>query len=105
MIEERDLYEAISLEQNLPMGRPEGVSAPVTRSFPAEVSRRWQVLPFKVVAGSLHVAASEPPTDEMHRELSTFSSMEIRFQLVTPTEYKELTEEYLPELTEDLSGT
>jgi bacteriophage N4 adsorption protein B len=98
VIDERDLYEAISLEQNLPMGKPEHVSAPVTRSFPAEVSRRLQVLPFKVVAGSLHVAGPEPPTEEMHRELSTFSSMEIRFQLVTPTEFEELTREYLPEV-------
>ncbi len=69
----------------------------VTRSFPAAVSRRWQVLPFKVVAGSLHVAGPEPPTDEMQEELRTFSSMEIRFQLVTPTEFEELTREYLPE--------
>jgi adsorption protein B len=93
---EKDLYEAISREQNLPMGRPEEVSVAVTRSFPVEVSRRWQVLPFKVVAGSLHVAGPEPPTDEMEEELRTFSSMEIRFQLVTPTEFEELSREYLP---------
>jgi adsorption protein B len=98
LVAEGDLYEAIGLEQNLPTGKPDGVSAQVTRSFPAEVSRRWQVLPFKVVAGALHVAGSEPPTDEMHQELRTFSSMEIRFQLVTPTELGELTKEYLPEV-------
>jgi hypothetical protein len=96
VISEVDLYSAISLEQNLPMGKPEEVSAPVTRSFPAEVSRRWEVLPFKVAAGSLHVAASKAPTDEMHEELRTFSSMEIRFQLVTPTDFAELTRAYLP---------
>ena len=100
VIGERDLYAAISREQNLPMGRPEEVSPPVTRSFPVEVSRRWQVLPFKVVAGSLHVAGPEPPTDEMHEELRTFSSMEIRFQLVTPTEFEELAGEYLPQICE-----
>lgn len=97
LIAEKDLYEAIGLEQNLPAGKPEEVSVPVTRSFPAAVSRRWQVLPFKVVAGSLHVAGSEPPTDRMHEELRTFSSMEIRFQLITPTEFEELAKEYLPE--------
>jgi hypothetical protein len=32
----------------------------------------------------------------MHEELRTFSSMEIRFQLVTPTDFAELTREYLP---------
>jgi bacteriophage N4 adsorption protein B len=97
-ISEKHLYAAISLEQNLPLGKPEEVKASVTRSFPAEVSRRWQVLPFKVAAGSLHVAGPEPPTEAMHEELSAFSSMEIRFQLVTPTEFEELTKEYLPEL-------
>jgi adsorption protein B len=97
VISEVDLYSAISLEQNLPIGKPKDVSTPVTRSFPAEVSRRWEVLPFKVVAGSLHVAGAQPPTDEMQEELRTFSSMEIRFQLITPTDFAELTREYLPD--------
>jgi adsorption protein B len=100
LIPETELYEAISLEQNLPMGKPEEVSAPITRSFPAAVSRRWKVLPFKIVAGSLHVAGSEPPTDEMNDDLRTFSSLEIRFQLVTPTDYEQLAEQFLPELSE-----
>jgi adsorption protein B len=96
-IAERDLYEALSLEQNLPVGKPLEVNVPVTRSFPAAVSRRWRVLPFKVVAGSLHVAGSTPPTEKMNNELKKFSSMEIRFQLITPTEFQELAAEYLPE--------
>jgi len=33
----------------------------------------------------------------MHSELRRFSSLEIRFHLVTPTEFKELTREYLPQ--------
>jgi hypothetical protein len=96
VISEKNLYEAISLEQNLPIGKPEHVSLAISRSFPAAVARRWQVLPFKVAAGSLHVAASLPPTDEMQEELRRFSSMDIRFQLVTPTEFAELAREYLP---------
>jgi adsorption protein B len=96
VISEEALYEAISLEQNLPAGKPSEVSASVTRSFPAAVARRWKVLPFKIVAGSLHVAGSEPPSDEMQEELRAFSSLEIRFQLVTPTEFAELAKEYLP---------
>ncbi len=56
-----DLYEALSLQQNLPYGkpRPEAVSRPVTRSLPAEVAKRWRVLPYKVAAGYLFVAGSE----------------------------------------------
>jgi bacteriophage N4 adsorption protein B len=103
-ISEEALYEAISLEQNLPLGKPGEVSPTVTRSFPAEVVRRWQVLPFKVAAGWLHVAGPEPPTDEMHQELRVFSSLEIRFQLVTPTDFEELVSEYLP-VSGSSSGT
>jgi len=99
-ISEADLYEAISLEQNLPRGKPAEVSPPVTRSFPAAIARKWRVLPFKVVAGHLYVAGSEPPTEEMQAELKTFSSMEIRFQLITPTEFTELEREYLPALAD-----
>jgi hypothetical protein len=32
----------------------------------------------------------------MHDDLRKFSSLEIRFHLVTPSEFEELAEEYLP---------
>jgi hypothetical protein len=54
------------------------------------------VLPYKVAAGHLFVAGSELPSDEMHRDLRKFSSLELRYHLVTPTELEELTHEYLP---------
>ena len=94
-----DLYEALSLQQNVPFGRPEpqAISRPVTRSLPAEVAKRLKVLPYKVAAGHLFVAGSELPSEEMHDELRKFSSLEIRFHLVTPTEFEELAQEYLPQ--------
>jgi bacteriophage N4 adsorption protein B len=97
MITEQDLYTALSLQNNLPLGkpRPETVSLSVTRSLPAVVARRWRVLPFRIAAGELYVAGSELPGEEMHRDLRHFSSLEIRFQLVTPTEFEELAEAYL----------
>jgi adsorption protein B len=98
IISEQDLYEAISLERNLPLGKPERISARATRSIPAAVARKWSVLPFKIAAGHLHVAGSEPPSEEMQAELRRFSSLEIRFQLVTPTDFAELAEQYLPAL-------
>jgi adsorption protein B len=96
VISEQDLYEAISLERNLPLGKPELVSARATRSIPAAVARKWGVLPFKIAAGHLHIAGSEPPSDAMQEELRRFSSLEIRFQLVTPSDFAELAEQYLP---------
>jgi hypothetical protein len=55
------------------------------------------VLPYKVAAGHLFVAGSELPSDQMHDELRKFSSLEIRFHLVTPSEFEELALEYLPQ--------
>ena len=95
---ESALYEALSLQQNLPLGKPgpAAVSRMVTRSFPAAVVRRWKVLPFQIAAGFLFVAGPELPSDSMQDELRRFSSLEIHFRLVTPAEFEELTTEYLP---------
>jgi adsorption protein B len=96
-LSEMDVYLALSLQQNLPLGKPTPaeISEPATRAVPAEVSRRWRVLPFRVVAGQLFVAGPELPCDEMTRDLQRFSKMEVRFHLVTPTEFEELARVYL----------
>jgi len=62
---------------------------------PAEISRRWRVLPYRVVAGQLFVAGPELPCDEMTEDLQRCSKMEVRFHLVTPTDYAELARIYL----------
>lgn len=97
-LSEYDLYEALSLQQNLPLGKPDPqtVSLSITRCLPAQISRKWKVLPFKVASGHLYLLGPELPTEEMSREVREFSSLELRFQLVTPTDFEELTKEYLP---------
>jgi len=97
MITEQDLYTALSLQNNLPFGKPkpDAVSLSVTRSLPAVIARRLRVLPFRIAGGELYVAGSELPGEQMHRDIRHFSSLEIRFQLVTPTEFEELAEAYL----------
>ncbi len=94
---ERDLYAALSLQNNLPLGIPEEdeVSVAVTRALPAAMARKWHVLPFRIAAGEIFVAGSELPGVEMQRDLRQFSSLDLRFHLVTPTEFAELAERYL----------
>jgi hypothetical protein len=41
--------------------------------------------------GSLFVATPELPTGELQRDLKKYTSLEIRFQLVTPANFAELT--------------
>lgn len=97
MITEEDVYVALALQNNLPMGKPEPstVSLPVTRALPAALAKKWRILPFRIVAGELHMAGSELPGDEMEEEIRRFSSLEIRFHLVTPSDYAELATQYL----------
>lgn len=96
-LSEAELYEALSLQQNLPLGkpRPAEVSEAATRAIPTEVSRRWRVLPFQVAAGQLFVAGPELPSVEMTEELQHCSRLEVRFHLITPTEYEELASRHL----------
>jgi hypothetical protein len=94
---EAELYMALSLQQNLPLAAPDasGISEAATHAVPTEVSRRWGVLPFRVVAGQLFVAGPELPSEEMTQDLQRRSKMEVCFHLVTPTDFEELARVYL----------
>jgi len=99
---EAELYLALSLQQNLPLAAPDAseISEPATHAIPAEVSRRWRVLPFQVVEGQLFVAGPELPSDEMTEDLQRCSKMQVRFHLVTPTDFEKLARVYLAEAPE-----
>lgn len=92
-ITEAELYSAISRQQSLPTGRvsPSDVKPNVARALPWQVIRDWRVMPFKVELGSLFIASPELPTDEMQRDLKKYTSLDIRFQLITPANFAELT--------------
>ncbi len=95
---ENDLYECLSLQQNLTFQiLDEGqVSRKVARALPAEVSRKWKVLPFKIAGGQMFVASPHVPSEEMSEALRAVSSLEIRFHLVTPGNYETLQGIYNP---------
>ncbi len=97
LLSEAQLYQAVSQQQRLQSGRvsPQQVRANVARGLPWDVIRDWRVMPFKVEMGSLFVAGPELPTDEMQRELKKYTSLEVRFQLITPANFAELTSSLL----------
>ena len=97
LISEEDLYEALSLQQSLPHAVLQYRDTPpaIWRTLPARVVREWKVLPFKVMSGSLFVAGPEPPSDDMEHALRRFTRLEIRFHLITPTNFEELAERVL----------
>lgn len=97
LLTEQQLYKALSLQHEVPLGKPapESISLPVTRSLPARLVRRLRALPFRIAGGELYVAGSEVPDEPMERDIRNFSSLAIRFQLVTPTQFEELAAAYL----------
>jgi bacteriophage N4 adsorption protein B len=91
------LYEALSFQQGLPIARvePELVPWPVAHMLPEHAVRQWQVLPFRVAEQNLFVASPEAPGVETATALRNFTSLELRFHLVTPVEFDRLSKALL----------
>jgi len=96
-LSELNLYEALSLQQGLPIARIDASEVPlrVARAFPEHIVREWRVLPFQVAEGSLLLASPDLPTPAMAATLRTFTALEIRFHLLTPSDYKQLVDALL----------
>ncbi|HEY1760631.1 MAG TPA: glycosyl transferase family protein [Bryobacteraceae bacterium] len=86
------LYEALSVQQGLPVVEVDAGSVPVgvAHALPEKVARDWKVLPFRVADGNLFLAGPEIPTPETTRALRPFTSLELRFHLVTPDAFETL---------------
>ena len=99
-ITEDDLYQALSFHAALPLGAPKAqdVSRKAIRALPVSIARRWGVLPYRVAVGALHVLTATIPCEEMTRDLSLASGLDIRFRLVRPSELERLCRRYLPEV-------
>jgi hypothetical protein len=91
-VSEWELYEAMSRQENVPLGQvgTAEVQKEACRALPLRFAREWKVMPFKIMAGSLFVAAAEAPGEELRRELARFTRLELRFQLVTPSNFATL---------------
>ena len=96
-LSELNLYEALSLQQGLPIARIDASEVPlrVARAFPEHIVREWRVLPFQVAEGSLLLASPDLPTPAMAATLRTFTALEFRFHLLTPSDYKQLVDALL----------
>ncbi|MDP9112299.1 MAG: glycosyl transferase family protein [Acidobacteriota bacterium] len=96
-LHELDLYEALSLQQGLPIARIELDDVPlhVARVLPERIVRQWRVLPFKIADGSLLLASPDLPTLAMTSALRPFTALEIRFHLLPLSEYKQLVDALL----------
>jgi adsorption protein B len=92
-LSDESLCEALSFQQGLPIARiePGQVSPHIARALPEHVAREWGVLPFRVSEGSLFLASANLPTSAMTATLRSFTALELRFHLVTPAKFENLT--------------
>jgi adsorption protein B len=96
-LDEGSVYQALGFQQGLPVGAidTQHVWKHVAHALPEHAVREWGVLPFRVKDGGLFVASAKLPTQEMGEALRPFTALEIRFHLVTPTEFESLAEALL----------
>jgi adsorption protein B len=91
------LYQALSFQQGLPIAEvePEAVPWPVAHALPEHAIRQWQVLPFRIAERNLFVASPEAHGTETTEALRAFTSLDIRYHLVTPAEFERLSKALL----------
>ncbi len=97
-LSEENLYRALSVQGGIPLGAPKHgeVNRMATRMLPVEAALRWKVLPYRVDLGQLHLVTPECPSAEMAEELASLCTLELRFRLVRPVEFRRMVREYLP---------
>jgi bacteriophage N4 adsorption protein B len=87
-----ELYEALSLQQGLPLAslEPDDVPLLVAQSLPRNVALELKLLPFQVAQGALHLAGPELPSARMNKRIRDFTTLELRFHLITPLQFDRL---------------
>jgi adsorption protein B len=92
ILKAEDVYQALSFQQSLPIAsvEPSAVRAEVAHALPVRIVRQWKVQPFRVDGGNLFLAGPEIPSAEMSRSLRSFTTLELRFHLVTPAAFERL---------------
>jgi hypothetical protein len=94
---EEDVYDALSAQHGFPQSPLEPAEIPrvVARALPAEVARECRAIPFRVEFASMFLAVPEVPTTDLRNQLSRYTTLDLRFHLVTPTNFEQLLAELL----------
>ena len=93
-VTEQQLYEALGVQQQLPVIAPEPLSIPakVARAMPIHLIRDWKVIPFAIDEHGVQLCTPEAPTEELLRLLRRHTALAIRFHLIPATRFKALAE-------------
>jgi adsorption protein B len=98
MLDEESLYEALSLQTGLPQEAVDLrlLSLAVARTLPARIVREWGVVPVRFEPGRLVVIGPEVPTEDLERAIRACTTLEPKFHLTTPSNYRQILETVLP---------
>ena len=75
--------------------RPSDIPVSVARSLPGRSLASAGCCLFRVEFASMFIAATELPTDELRERLRRYTTLDLRFHLVTPSNFEELVEALL----------
>jgi adsorption protein B len=95
VLTEPEVYRGLAAQQSLPFEPVDAhlVSGPALERMPLRFAHRLGVLPMRVVHERyLYVATAELPTDAVSESIVRMTGLEPRFQLITPSNYRTLTE-------------
>ncbi|MBS1823932.1 MAG: glycosyl transferase family protein [Acidobacteria bacterium] len=92
LLTEQQVYQALSLQASIPLLHidPRRIRASTARALPVHVVEQWRVVPYQVAGGFLFLACAESPSESMKAELGKFTKLDIRWQLVTASNFAEL---------------
>ena len=92
VIDEPGLYEALSLQQDMPWIRiePDSIPPRVARALPGDLLERCGVVPFRIEDGGLHLAGPWIVDAETQEKLQRYTRLELRFHLTPPSDYERL---------------
>ena len=91
-ITEQQLYEALGLQQQLPLVGPEllSISPKVARALPTYFIREWKVIPFAIDERGVQLCTPEAPTEELTALLRRHTGLAIRFHLIPASRFEAL---------------
>lgn len=102
---ELEVCRALSRRTGLPLaGEREAPTDRLTRGFPRSVTERWNVLPWRVEAGSLVVAVTRAPSAALVEALRPHTRLPVRFVLLPPSRFEAM-RRYGPDASAQTGGS
>lgn len=96
-ITEGQLYEALALQQQLPLVAPGPLSIPskIARALPIHLVRDWKVIPFAIDEHGVQLCTPDAPPAELPELLRRYTGMAVRFHLIPATRFDALAHQVL----------